>query len=210
MAIAVGRLNKSCAGLADKVLARWAAQQAIGVLLDTTATGSINFAVAGISVTAHGLAEVGRAIRDGKIAVTLHRDANMSYDPKTNVMNFDSPNLTTTKDRGGLIHEATHAVFDLAGFRKLLKMESEQASYIAQCIYLRKNDIRFQDGKKVKSDGSVGGIISSAAFPLADKIIAGGTLDAADLKKLRTGIIKSDFYEGITEKKYKWVTFDGI
>lgn len=183
------------------------ARTAASVLLDVASTGAVNFELAGIAVSPLLLAEVGKLLREGKIKVAIDRSRSISvYNPDQDTLTFDSWDLSSPRSKAVVIHEATHAIYDLSP-AKVRTIDAESAGYIAQVIYLRKNDPRFASAAKVSSDGTAEGNLKARAFAVGDSIIAGKGIRETDLKKLHQAI--APLYPGIYSTK-KWTHFSGI
>lgn len=129
------------------------------VLKDIKANKLVDFTLGAIRVTPALIADVGKAVSGGKIAVVV--DPALSYSAlyHANLNQFQLKNNSATfglLDRALLIHEATHAVSDMRKLGKTPNIDDEAAGYIAQALYLYGNHPiktdRLKDAKNAAVD----------------------------------------------------------
>jgi hypothetical protein len=119
-----------------------ARQQVLAALRDP-AVGRMNFGVGRVFIIAYDYERVAKAIESG--AITVHVDSSLAahmaqYSPGRGPTALDKPNSFAIPPGGSsqslLIHEATHAIFDIQS-RASYTAESEGTAYIAQMLFNR-------------------------------------------------------------------------
>lgn len=187
-----------------------------GVLKDNARTKHVNFTFGAVTVTPGELSIIGDLILEHRIHIEVDKSKIMTYNPKTDTMRVNTLIYTDVKPRATIIHESTHAIYDrkAKGTSKIKTMDAEIAGFIAQGIYLRVNDPRFNKGQEVIVDETeVTGVTSGAfelakgAIKIADIILAGKKFTDKDIKDLKDAI--DNAYEGLHDEK-EWTEFNGI
>jgi hypothetical protein len=202
-----------------------AAQLVIGVLGDK-AIGAIDFNLDGRKVTPAMYAEVAKAIKAKKITVMADPSLVVAaaYSPEIrvndktvlyDVMILKQPDLGSDQKSAfvaqiNIVHEATHAGFDLMKTPNMLRLHHEAAAYVAGFIFAIHLLWRTGgDPAKVTWTNP----IETAAWEIAWKIStrditkAGPPFSKSMLNTLYTEIGKSDLYKGSAQKK---VINDGV
>jgi hypothetical protein len=168
---------------------------AVGDLMIAPYTSKIKLAFGAISLDANSYKAVKTAIDGGKI--TVQHDAKMGsrsgrYRYTHNTMFLGFPSITTQDQQALVVHESTHAAFDIAG--KALKVShSEAAAYIAQCLFF------YYANEPALSTGNVKPTFASpilqAAWDAAMLARPTGTVTEKDLEKLLAAIAKDADYK---------------
>jgi hypothetical protein len=112
-------------------------------LLRSSEVSRINFRFNGILVNGELYSQVANAMEGAQprvrvVSLPQHLPAGVtaSYDPNVNVLNFKFNSLRNVDDRALVVHEATHAGFDLAR-RRIWAGDDEACAYIAETLYHR-------------------------------------------------------------------------
>ena len=125
-----------------------ALKKRILAILRSSECAMMNFAAGRVLVTGRGYAAVADAIETGKIAVTLASAAGYeaSYAPTTRTLQFPKIGYgVLRKERGSIVHEATHALIDiylnmnLGSGEALSSSDEEPVCYIAECVFYALN-----------------------------------------------------------------------
>jgi hypothetical protein len=110
------------------------------VLENPAVTGKINFQVASTAITHEAFKKVAAHIRAGKITVIYSPAAKHNeYLLVENQIILQTTDTTSHNARGLIVHEAVHAIHDVAGCIGLIKYKDEAAAYLAQALYLYDN-----------------------------------------------------------------------
>lgn len=180
---------------------------AVSDLMISPLTGKVKFSFPSVSIDSTSYKEVKTAIDGGKITVVHDpklgsRNARYRYTHNKILVGFSS--ITTPDQSALLVHECTHAVFDIAG-KGLVVKRSEAAGYIAHCLYYYyANEAVLSSGKaKVNFPDPV----LSAAWDVAAKARVNSSLTDDDLKALFAEIAKSDTYKDRYDKDEP---YDGV
>lgn len=133
------------------------------------------------------------------------KDGSSGYDAYTNTMYLTFSHASTIEQKGMVVHEATHAMFDFQG-KKMTIATSESLSYIAQCMYVRLNgsfdptnpDDRLGSWKENSDTGEWVETNRDGVFKegwrIAGKVIAGENIDADDVRVMRNAVSTHPWY----------------
>lgn len=161
-------------------------------VLSNPGVRKINFNLNGLTVAGHRYALVAALVRSGKIACEIVSQMPVTpgqappegsiveamYDSDTNTMYFKRADygrsgIAAGIERGVILHEATHALFDVfakSGNDQVLGIDDESAAVLAQALYLKLcelGDMYAISNFKMLADGS-----GDLALKLADTILA--------------------------------------
>lgn len=180
---------------------------AVSDLMISPLTAKVKLSFPSVSIDATSYKGVRAAIDGGKITVVHNAElgskkARYRYTHNKIMVGFSS--ITTVDQSALLVHECTHAVFDIAG-KALQVMRSEAAAYVAQCLYYYyANEAVLSSGKgKVNFPDPV----LSAAWDVAAKARSNSSLSDDDLKTLFAEIAKSKNYKDRYDKDEP---YDGV
>ncbi|SDI37921.1 hypothetical protein [Aliiruegeria lutimaris] len=142
----------------------------------------INFEIAGLAIQGVELAEVGEALRIGKVKCFIGPvpggDAHAVYHQGHNAIvlqtgfNTSKPSL---RESGIIVHEGVHALNDLRKWKNTSRGQDEAAAYLAEAIYYKNN--------KLPEPATYGTSLVDEAFKLAT------------LYRMETGSIKLSWKE---------------
>jgi hypothetical protein len=188
--------------------------------LKTTVTGilnrpclaKINFSLNGLLVTGARLAVVARAVNEAQIrciVVSAFTAAGQPakgnvieahYDTDTHAMQFERQNygVTSISERATIVHEATHAMFDLcapADNATQLSIDDEAAAALAAALYVRLCENGHTGGFGMEIDGPEG-----QALKLADVIISETTGQEGKLTYVLTPVQTQDLRAAVAAK----------
>ena len=117
----------------------------IRALLRSPTIAPINFRFGTYVVNSHGFRELAECFSDRpqrhRIRVTTNpaivsRRASAAYDPVRDKLNVRSEDvLATASGRGNVVHECTHAQFDLRAYRTMA-LDEESCAFITKAWYL--------------------------------------------------------------------------
>ncbi len=145
----------------------------------------ITFELNGLRVTGLGYGLVRLAVESGKISCEVGvpqraslpagNIATAQYDPQANQFRFprESFGSAIRSEQVAIVHEATHAQFDLAGPRQgnyVLAVDDEAAAWLAESLFVRlaENNV----GGTYVTGPVIEGSAESEALNLADAILA--------------------------------------
>ncbi|WP_315832890.1 hypothetical protein [Bradyrhizobium prioriisuperbiae] len=145
----------------------------------------INFDLNGLRVTGLGYGNVRLAVESGRItcAVGVQQRASLpagnvaaaQYDPQNNTFHFsrESFGSVVRSEQAAIVHEATHAQFDLAGPKAgnyVLAIDDEAAAWLAGSLFARlcENNL----GGTYVTGVMIPGSAELEALKLADRILA--------------------------------------
>lgn len=114
-------------------------------LLRSHEVRQIDFSMRGMRVTGHGYWQLSNCFSDRPISHRIRVSVRpqlvggrwgAEYDPVANKIHLRSPDiLNTVSGRALVLHECTHAQFDLRGRQTSIRSE-EGAAYVAEAIYM--------------------------------------------------------------------------
>jgi len=146
-----------------------------------------------------------------KVKKDSTRDGSSGYDAYTNTiyLNFTAP--ANAAQRAMIVHEATHAMFDFQG-RKMDIATSESISYIAQCMHARLSgafDLSDPDsrlGSWYEDDygdwhESIRDGVFKTGWRIAEKLLAGGSINGADVNDMRNAVSAHPYYASTYAQK---------
>jgi hypothetical protein len=168
----------------------------------------IRFNVGSVPVTSRLFERVAERIRRGDIRVTynpsLGRDAY--YYSGSNELELSFQVASRDTQRGVIVHECTHAGFDLMKASKMRMVSSEAGGYLAQCVFVCfKNRDPTQ---RLRGDTPAKDKKFEVAWRLAEKIKSGQQPTAAELQELRRAVLVDPDYRSIGWSSL--AGFDGI
>lgn len=102
-----------------------------------------------------------------------------------------------------IIHECTHAVYDVANTRMSTAV-SESIAYIVQCQFLL---VKRGDGKRLTSSNKAKDLVFELAWKIAAKIQGGTSPSLSEQNALQEAVSKHPFYMG---KSAGDAGFDGV
>ena len=126
-----------------------------------------------------------------KVEHNLKLKGSAEYDMNTNTLNVWFTEATDIPKKALIVHEATHAAYDLAKI-KMSVAESESIAYIAQCCYARANAADPNDRLKAKTPEI--DKVFEVAWGIAAKIQNGSNPDFKDCSNMRDAVSEHPFY----------------
>ena len=149
----------------------------------------------------------------------VSKDGSSGYDAYTNTIYLHFPIALTIENKGMVVHEATHAMFDFQG-KGMDVATSESLAYIAQCMYVRLNSTFDPNDPmdRLKSEDKHGKLtIRDGVFDwgwyIAGKIIAANSTATSiysvttdDVKGMKKAVEAHPWYSSIA---YNQTNFNG-
>jgi hypothetical protein len=184
------------------------AKQAISTLLNSADLQKIKaFTISSFKLDPLLLKNVANAVASGDIKVqydSVKYQGWAEYDSDSNTffVGFTSPDLTK---KGLIVHEATHAYFDMKNAAGMKVVDSESAAFLAQCEFVRANSS--DPTQRLMSDNANRDKVFEVGWDLAGKLLGGTTPSAADFDKLRDAVRHHPFY---TDNNDKLAGFNGV
>lgn len=125
-------------------------EEAIAKLLRSDKVAAIDFDLNGLHITGAGYSRVAGLIEKGHIKVKVDHDfcANGGYDPDNNRLILGTKKISNIRVRRTVVHEATHALCDLAPARGYVYVE-ESAGFLAGEIYAKRAGLLMYRSEKV-------------------------------------------------------------
>ena len=185
-------------GVYNKPTASELAKQTILNTLMDSAISKIKFKIDSFSVSPKSYAKVARLITTGRIRVEYNWNVGTSayYYGTQNKIEVGFTSARTLTKRALVIHECTHAVFDINKYSQSTVATSEAAAFIAQCLFARINSpkpndpvYRLYDDKEVKDR------VFRIAWAFAGKILKGESLTQDDYANLKNAILNHPDYK---------------
>ncbi|HRD64963.1 MAG TPA: hypothetical protein PKY50_02295 [Candidatus Competibacter sp.] len=148
----------------------------VAAIFEDPKNSNINFSIIGISIRPSYFVEVGKAIRDGGIAIEIDpklAQGDAIYFFKTNKIVLKSYDFNDLLLCALIIHEGVHAINDIKKRSKIATIDDEVAAFVAQALYVRghgypaSTGLRLTDNTDKKKDA-----VFQKAFLIADLITA--------------------------------------
>ncbi|MFK7913440.1 MAG: hypothetical protein AB8B93_05960 [Pseudomonadales bacterium] len=152
-------------------------ETSVAKILRTSPIQRINFKIEMVAVTPALLANVAKAIDDGRIAVVEGGSGpsfSASYTQlRTSRAASGNSGLigrltvgkqapSTNLGKAAIVHESVHALVDLVPYKKLTMHKDEAIAYLADAIYMRALQVKLTNTGKVKA-------LYDAAYALVDQ-----------------------------------------
>jgi hypothetical protein len=171
-------------------------QRVIGVLSGVEAT-RIRFTIpvgGGITINRFTFQRVAGAIKRGdvhvKVTTTFPAGVGAQYDPSTNTI--ETPPVIGRVDEGLVLHECTHAFFDLAS-TAIPALDDEATAYVVDALYFRMTGL-----PRNRWNAHIHAVAGSVANGLLKNYQAGTpgvpAVDAASWASLRQAIVADPVY----------------
>jgi hypothetical protein len=181
-------------------------KQLVITVLDDALVSRITFRFGPVNIAAAGYDAVKAAVQSDRITVVHIPDLGTNkavYRYTHNQFRLGFTSLGGSADRKALIlHEATHAIFDINATR-MKEKQSEAAAYIAQCMYFYfLNEAAIRGGATPTFSGNA---ILTAAWPIAVGAISTPQIADTALAPLFTAIANDRQYNAEAD-----VVFDGV
>jgi hypothetical protein len=116
------------------------------------------------------------------------------YDIDTNTFYLGFSTADNLSRKALIVHESTHAYFDMLGAAKMKVGDSEAAAYLAQCEYASANNP--DPSQRLTSDKPERDKVFEVAWGMAGKLLGGTPPTPADFDQLRDAVSKHPFYNG--------------
>lgn len=166
----------------------------VSFLKRTPEIARLNFAFGKLKVYPSGYqTDVADAISSGKIKVKADSGAVGAGAGAAYFTDYDTlellPGFSIAKqrDQAFVVHECTHAFFDLLSIGNHSGHDDEAAAYIAEAIYL----------EAIGAPPASGHLIRVAAHAIAKKVLAGAyAVSAADMATLSSFVGSTPIYSG--------------
>lgn len=139
----------------------------IVAVLDGESTRKIDFTFGsssnGLHVSGSELSRVACLISAGVIKVTKNTSiaGDLEYDSNANTIKYkEDPRFDDPEFRGGLVHEAVHALVDVVKAAQTRRLAAEAAAYLAQALYLlhEVGDVRLKASAENSEESGLAGI----------------------------------------------------
>ena len=185
-------------GLYKKLPASELAKQTILKTLTDSALTKIKFKIDAYAVSPLLYNQVAQSIKNNKIRVEYNWNVGTSayYYEKLNKIEVGFTAALTLTKRAQVIHECTHAVFDLNKYAKSTVATSEAAAFVAECLFARINSPRPNDPEyRLYDDKEAKDRIYRKAWALAGKILKGKSPSKNDYADLKTAVLKHPDYK---------------
>ncbi|MBK1719079.1 hypothetical protein [Thiocystis violacea] len=167
--------------------------------LDNANVSRIVFSFGPVAVDARSYTSVKDAVRNDRITVVHVPSLGVnraSYRYTHNMFRLGFTAIGGSADRQALlVHEATHAIFDINEMDMKVK-ESEAGAYIAQCLFFYYVNERAIEGG---ASPTFADPILQAAWPIAVGATSTPNIPVASLEPLYRAIANSSQYSGTAE-----------
>ena len=187
-------------GVCSKPSAGDLAKQMVLKTLGDSAIAKIKFKIDSFAVSPRSYAQVAGLIKNGRIRVEYNWGVGKSayYYEKKNKIEVGFTAATSLTKRAQVVHECTHAAFDLHLYSKSTVAISEAAAFVAECLFARINSPKPDDPEyRLYDDKEEKDRIYRAAWEIAGKIIKRKTPTSEDYSGLKTAVLRhSDYSHG--------------
>jgi hypothetical protein len=148
----------------------------VAAIFEDSKNSNIDFSILGISIRPSHFKEVGKAIREGRIAVEIDPklvQGDAVYFFKDNKIVLKSYDFNDLLLCALIIHEGVHAINDIKKRSKIAIIDDEVAGFVAQALYVRghgypsSTGLRLTDNTDTKKDA-----VFQKAFVVADLVSA--------------------------------------
>ena len=114
-------------------------EDAVADLLRSDHVAGINFDLNGLNITGDGFGRVAALVEEGNVRVRVDPGlcSAAAYDPENNILKLPINRMNDSDIRMSVVHEATHAICDLARAQGYVYVE-ESAAYLAEFIFARR------------------------------------------------------------------------
>lgn len=134
------------------------------------------------------------------VKTELSADGSSSYSSTSNTLYLNFAGASTIEQKGMIVHETTHAMFDFQG-KKMDIQTSEALAYIAQCMYVKLNG-NYGENRLAKMNNKgealAGDEVFEIGWEIAEKILAGKdavfSVDSADANRMKIAVSMHPFY----------------
>jgi hypothetical protein len=178
----------------------------IVALLKDARLAKVKFSIDGYAVNSTMWKKVLKAIEKGKIDVVYDKEADgAEYDYKDNKITYKRKDLGSKVYRAMMVHELTHAGWDLVYKKKILVTTAEAAAYLAQLAWYLIEKRPTEDNLAAKGKNNK---VFQVACDLAKKLRGGEVLNPADIARLKSAVrVHSNYKKLKKDAKY---AFNGI
>lgn len=184
-------------GIYTKPSAGELAKQTILKILRNPAIARIKFKIDSFAVSPRSYAQVAGLIKDGRIRVEYNWGVGTSayYYEIKNKIEVGFTAATSLTKRAQVVHECTHAAFDVHLYSKSTVATSEAAAFVAECLFARINSPKPDDPEyRLYDDKEEKDRIYRAAWKIAGKILSGKPPSADDYASLKAAVLKHPDY----------------
>ncbi len=182
-------------------------------VLDDQPTRRINFVIGGFPIRPALYTAVRREVAADRIDVNAdpRRTSTALYDSGADAFLFGWSAVNTDTRRAHIIHEATHAGSDVAGYNGMGIDVSEAAAYIAQCWYMRLKVGAARAGRD-RLRGNYPGTdkIFEKAWDIAGQLITNRFFHRTDGEELRRRIMSFGGYNPTGSDTPTPCHYDGV
>lgn len=114
-------------------------EDAVANLLRSDHVAGINFDLNGLNISGGGFGRVAALVEEGNIRVRVDSAlcSAAAYDPEFNVLKLPTNRISDSDIQMSVVHEATHAICDLARARGHVYVE-ESAAFLAEFVFARR------------------------------------------------------------------------
>jgi hypothetical protein len=186
-------------GIADAVLASLYAPTKQSVLdaLSDPAVGTIRVKLGKVAITPQHFAVVKRKVNSGSIRVVYqpHLKSPLTllpqcrYDPRMRTLALGFCSAKTVAEVGLIIHEATHAVWDLESLNARTRLPAETIASLTHGIFLSVKLAASPRADLPARGELLADPVLANALLLAERVLAGDRIKYADLADLHRSLL---------------------
>jgi hypothetical protein len=173
------------------------AKKTVLATLADRAVRQIKFEIDSFRVDPGFYALVAQCMKRGRIRVLYNRGVGTAayYYPSEDKLELGFTSEATLTRRAIIVHECTHAVFDLRRYVQARRVTSEAAAFIAECLFARFHSPRPKDPDyRLSSDDEKKDYIYELAWEIAGKILKGQTPTPGHYAGLKTAVLDHPDY----------------
>lgn len=114
-------------------------EDAVARLLRSEPVAGINFNLNGLNISGNGFGRIAALVEEGNVRVRVDPAlcSAAAYDPYYNILKLPANRISDSDIQMSVVHEATHAICDLAHARGHVYVE-ESAAYLAEHVFARR------------------------------------------------------------------------
>ena len=184
-------------GIYIKPSASELSKQTILNTLADPAIAKIKFKIDSFAVSPLSYRKVSKSIKLGRIRVEYNWNVGTSayYYEKQNKIEVGFTSAQTLTKRAQVVHECTHAAFDINKYAQSTVATSEAAAFIAECLFARINSSHPNDPEyRLYDDEEVKDRIYREAWAIAGKILEGKSPTQKDYADLKSAVLEHPDY----------------
>ena len=174
------------------------AKQTVLNTLSDLAIAKIRFTIDSYHVSPGMYSKVAQLVGNGRIRVEYNWSVGTAayYYPVENKIELGLTSASTLTKQAKIVHECTHAAFDVHRYARSTIATSEAAGFVAECLFARVKSPKTDDPDyRIYSDDEKKDFIYELAWEIAGKILQGQTPKSRDYSALKEAVLTHPDYK---------------